>query len=157
MNSNWYPLLFAFVALISLSSCDKEPQDPAFRVLGNWELKDEILYAPQGFALEGQRDRYIFFQDQTFIKLSEQRYRTGEEREETLFSPFQALGRFELLPTDDPRFIYELRLVFDTGTDLVASCQELDAEKLFLSPDFELVNSEMASCEGPLLIYGKAK
>ncbi|EIM78325.1 hypothetical protein A3SI_04242 [Nitritalea halalkaliphila LW7] len=134
MKSNWIPLVLAFVALVGLSSCDKEPQDPAFRVLGNWELKDEILYAPQGFALEGQRDRYIFFQDQTFIKLSEQRYRArDEQQEEALFSPYQALGRFELLPTEDPRFIYELRLVFDTGTDIVASCQELDAEKLFLS------------------------
>lgn len=140
---------------ISLVSCKKEDSQPTIDIYGTWELV-KLSGSWTGEIIEGEdldfQERYIFHQDGTFIKYSERAWSyIGDVPE----GPFQALGNFEIEPSSDVRFIFELNLIFDTGEEVVANCGQGNQEFLIINPNQELVNTSWAACDGPGFYYHK--
>lgn len=139
--------LFFLALTISLVSCNKEDNGPS-TINGPWELfKIESSFPPS--VVEGENltvtEKYQFNPDGSFSKVNS-RVDSGTGL------PYQALGKFTIIPNTSENQLLNLKLDFETGGESVASCSA-KTEYLFINTDYKLINIEWAPCDGPILYY----
>jgi hypothetical protein len=145
-------IIVLFSALIiGLVSCNKEDNGPT-TINGPWELvKVESSFPPLVLERENitYTEKYQFNPDGSFSKVSTD-VSTGTG------IPFQALGKFNIIPNTSEDQLINLKLVFETGREIVGNCSSTNEERLFVNKVYQLVNNELAPCDGPVLFYERS-
>ncbi|WP_373520301.1 hypothetical protein, partial [Aquiflexum sp.] len=137
--------LVLFLFFVVLSSCHQDDKDPAINILGYWnlvEMTTSMSDVSIGVDSIDFSEKYIFNDDGTFIKLTSKIKGNGE----LLTVPEQALGVYEMIPSDNSVFLYELILTFDTNLALVANCGEGNQEFMYINNSKKLTNFTWAAC-----------
>jgi hypothetical protein len=150
MKNLFVPVLFLLFAF----SCTQVDKNPEFNILGYWNLaeinnswtNETVIDEELAFS-----ERYIFNGDGTFIKTST----IAKGQGETAAIPDQALGLFELIPSDDSGYIFKVILTYDTNVHMAANCSEGNQEFLFITGDKKLTNMTSAACDSPVFVYTK--
>jgi hypothetical protein len=135
-------------------SCNQVDKNPEFNILGYWNLSELTNSWTNETVIREELDfseRYIFNGDGTFIKTSTIAKGQGEKAA----IPEQALGLFELIPSDDSGYIFKVILTYDTNLHMAANCSEGNQEFLFITGDKKLTNMASAACDGPVFVYTK--
>lgn len=147
-------LLVPVLFLLLMFSCNQVDKNPEFNILGYWNLA-ELTNSWTNETVIGEEldfaERYIFNGDGTFIKTST----IAKGQGETAVIPEQALGLFELIPSDDSGYIFKVILTYDTNVHMAANCSEGNQELMFITGDKKLTNMTSAACEGPVFVYTK--
>jgi hypothetical protein len=150
MKNLFVPVLF----LLLNFSCNQVDKNPEFNILGYWNLS-EVTNSWTNETIIGEEldfsERYIFNGDGTFIKTSIITKGQGE----TSAIPEQALGLFELIPSEESGYIFKVILTYDTNQYMAANCSEGNHEFLFVTGDIKLTNMTSAACDGPVFVYTK--
>ncbi|WP_373494496.1 hypothetical protein [Aquiflexum sp.] len=147
-------LLIPFLFFVVLSSCHQDDKDPEVNILGYWhlvEMTNSLTHNTSNEEAVDFSEKYIFNDDGTFIKLTNKIKENGK----LLTVPEQALGVYEMIPSDNSVFLYELILTFDTNLALVANCGEGNQEFMYINNSKKLTNFTWAACDGPGFIYSK--
>ena len=147
-------LLVPVLFLMLLFSCSQVDKNPEFNILGYWNLA-ELTNSWTNETVIGEEldfsERYIFNGDGTFIKTSIKIKGQGGEP----VIPEQALGLFELIPSDDSGYIFKVILTYETNLQMAANCSEGNMEFMFITGDKKLTNMTSATCDGPVFVYTK--
>lgn len=147
-------LLLSILFLIVISSCHQDDNDPDINILGYWNLV-EMTNSMSGDVHNNKpvdfSEKYIFNDDKSFIKITNKIKGSGN----LLTVPEQALGIYEMIPSDNSGFLYELTLTFETNPALAANCGEGNQEFLYINSSKKLTNFTWAACDGPGFIYSK--
>jgi len=147
-------LLVPVLFLLLMFSCNQVDKNPEFNILGYWNLA-ELSNSRTNVTFKGEEldfsERYIFNGDGTFIKTST--ITTGQGKEPVI--PEQALGLFELIPSDDSGYIFKVILTYETNLQMAANCSEGNQEFMFITGDKKLTNMTSAACDGPVFVYTK--
>lgn len=134
--------------VIGLVSCNKEDNSPSAAINGPWELVKSVS-SWTGTVVEGENltytEKYQFNPDGSFSK-------TTTRGDLTSVLPRQGLGKFTIVPNTEEDQLMNLNLVFETGTDIAGTCVA-NKENLFISTNYQLINSSWAPCDGPTLFY----
>lgn len=150
MKKNLYLVLF-FAS--TFFACNQDDKDPQFNILGYWNIAT-VTNSWTGEVSSGDqinfRERYIFNDDGTFIKFSDKNHKYGKPLEEST----QALGIYEIIPSENNRNALDLKLTFETNVGMAASCGG-NLEYLILTKENKLVNNSWAACDGPSFTYQK--
>jgi len=147
-------LLVSILFLLVLSSCQQDDKDPDINILGYWnlvEMTNSMTGETQGAEAVDFSEKYIFNDDKTFIKITNKIKGSGK----LLTVPEQALGIYEMVPSDNSGFLYELILTFETNQTLAANCGEGNQEFLYINSSKKLANYTWSACDGPGFIYSK--
>jgi hypothetical protein len=137
--------------LIAIVGCNREDEQPDFDVTGTWTLTAVEYPWLDSIAFDGSigfTESYVFESNSTFIK-----YSTRISDRQSSGLPQQATGNYSIQASSDERFLYELELIFASGTDLVSNCGEGNQESLQILPDKKLSNTSWAACDGPGFLY----
>ncbi|WP_194975012.1 hypothetical protein [Aquiflexum lacus] len=147
-------LFIPFLFFVVLSSCQQVDKDPEINILGYWNLV-EVTGSISNLDYSGSEidfsEKYIFNDDGSFIKITNKIKGSGK----LLTVPEQALGLYELIPSDNSAHLFELILTFETNLDLVANCGEGNQEFLYINNSKNLTNFSWAACDGLGFIYSK--
>lgn len=147
-------LLVPILFLMVMSSCHQDDKDPDINILGYWNLV-EMISPVTGEAIGVENvdfsEKYIFNDDKSFIKITNKIKGSGE----LLRVPEQALGIYEMIPSDNSGFLYELILTFETNLTMAANCGEGNQEFLYINSSKKLANFTWSACDGPGFIYSK--
>lgn len=147
-------LLVPVLFLLLTVSCNQVDKNPEFNILGYWNLA-EMTNSWTNETVNGEEldfsERYIFNGDGTFIKT----YSITKGQGENAAIPEQALGLFELIPSDELGYIFKVVLTYDTNLHMAANCNEGNQEFLFITGDKKLTNIANAACDGPVFVYSK--
>jgi hypothetical protein len=139
------------LAIFAIMGCNTEDEQPDFDVTGTWTLTAVEYAWLDSIAFDdaiGFTESYVFGRNSTFIK-----YSTRIPDSPNLDLPLQATGNYTIQASNDERFLYELELIFTSGTELVSNCGQGNQETLQILPDKKLSNRSWAACDGPGFLY----
>ena len=140
--------------MMVLSACHQDDKDPDINILGYWNLVEMTGSIAGGDSAKQTVDfseKYIFNDDKTFIKITNKIKGSGN----LLTVPEQALGLYDMIPSDNSGYLYELILTFETNPSLAANCGEGNQEFLYVDNSKKLTNFTWSACDGPGFIYSK--
>lgn len=139
------------MTIFSCVACNREDEQPEFEMTGTWTLT-AVEYAwvdSTDFGDDiGFTESYVFERNGTFVKYST---RLPDSQNPDL--PQQATGNYTLEASSNERFLYELELIFTSGSDLVSNCGDTNKELLQILPDKRLSNTGWTVCDGPGFLY----